>query len=51
MSRVKPLALLALVSVLGLAACSDITAPDQEFCPITGGPGTCAGVVQSPAAN
>ncbi len=44
MSLRKPLSILALVAVAALAACADVTAPQQPtgFCPITGGPGTCA---------
>ncbi len=44
MSVKKAISLAALVSVAVLSACSDITGPTQPngFCPITGGPGTCA---------
>lgn len=42
MSR-KPLSLVALLALAVLTACSDITGPENTgFCPITGGPGTCA---------
>ena len=41
MSR-KPLSLLVLLSLVALAACSDVTGPDTDgFCSISGGPGTC----------
>lgn len=42
MSR-KPLSLVVLLALAVLTACSDITGPEKTgFCPITGGPGTCA---------
>ncbi len=45
MSFRKSLSVIALVSIAMLTACSDVTGPTQPngFCPITGGPGTCAG--------
>jgi hypothetical protein len=44
MSLRKPLSLIALLTLAALAACSDISGPQPtEFCPITGGPGTCQG--------
>ena len=42
MFRFKALALVALIAIFGLSACTDITGPGQKMCPITGGPGTCA---------
>jgi hypothetical protein len=42
MSVRKPLSLVALLCLAALAACSDISGPEQEgFCPITGSDGTC----------
>jgi len=42
MSR-KPISLLVLLSLAALAACSEVTGPEQTgFCQVTGGPGTCA---------
>jgi hypothetical protein len=43
MFRFKAFALVALIAILGLSACADVTGPgQQQLCPITGGPGTCA---------
>lgn len=44
MFRSRSLALAAIAAILALTACTDITAPSPEFCPIGGGPGTCPGV-------
>ncbi|HEY4953621.1 MAG TPA: hypothetical protein VII02_01920 [Gemmatimonadaceae bacterium] len=42
MSRLKGLAVLSLVCLLGVGACSDATGPTTSVaCPITGGSGTC----------
>ena len=44
MLRIRALAMLGAITLLGLAACSDVAGPTQpEFCPVTGGPGTCQG--------
>jgi hypothetical protein len=44
MSR-KPLSLGILIALVFLAACSDVTGPQNEgFCPITGGSGDCVHV-------
>ncbi|MEO8575777.1 MAG: hypothetical protein ABI556_03715 [Gemmatimonadales bacterium] len=45
MSRLRCLATLGAIALLGLAACSDVTGPSEPgFCPVTGGPGTCSAV-------
>ena len=45
MTRIRPLAILAAIALLGLGAtaCSDLTGPTEKtgFCAVTGGPGTC----------
>jgi hypothetical protein len=40
----RKLLVLALLAglVSSTAACSDVTAPESEFCQVTGGPGTCS---------
>jgi hypothetical protein len=45
MSPRKPLSFLAILGLVALAACSDVTGPQQQpgWCPITGGTGTCDG--------
>ncbi|MGE5748627.1 MAG: hypothetical protein ACM31F_01605 [Gemmatimonas sp.] len=44
MSPRKPLSFLAILALAALAACSDVTGPQQPgWCPITGGTGTCDG--------
>ena len=46
--RIRCLATLGTIALLGLAACSDVTGPTQsDFCPVTGGPGTCGSAVVS----
>jgi hypothetical protein len=39
----RKLLVLALLAglVTSTAACSDVTAPETEFCAVTGGPSTC----------
>lgn len=44
MFRSRALTLAAIAAILTLTACTDLTGPNPEFCPIGGGPGTCPGV-------
>ncbi len=41
MPRPKLLVLAAVVIAFTLSACSDVTAPRQDLCPISGGSDTC----------
>ena len=48
MSPRKPLSFLAIFALVALAACSDVTGPQQPgWCPITGGTGTCDGGISA----
>lgn len=47
MSRIKPIVILALATLIGTAGCSEIAGPDAGVCPVTGGPGVCASVTQT----
>jgi hypothetical protein len=41
MPRPKLLVIAAVVLAFALSACSEITAPRQDLCPVSGGPDTC----------
>ena len=41
MSRQKLLALVASIAILAVTACTDMTGPRNDACPVSGGPDTC----------